>query len=483
MFLRSISTVLFSVLIAVGTANAATFDAALEDALNAARPGETINAYITLADRVDLSKLVREMDRRDLNRAQRHYLVVTELQDRAAETQGALLSSLNARLGTDVAYIKSFWIANAVAIEATPAFIETLRPRTDIASVYLDAPIQLIEPVDASLPIAASAAAGIAPGIQVARAPELWALGIDGTGTLACDQDTGADGTHPAFADRWRGLDGGVDPSAAWFDPVASETFPTDSGSHGTHTLGTILGNGPTGQQIGMAPGAKWIGAKTIDIPGGNIYSDAVAAFQWMADPDGNPVTVEDVPDAVNNSWGIPISICNTDFYDSIDAAEAAGVIVVFAAGNEGPFPKSLRYPANRITTDLNAFAVGALKQGGQEIAGFSSRGPSRCDHQTIKPEVAAVGDNVISSTPERLLRRAERNVDGGAPRHRRRASSPSGLSGSHGGPGQNGALRHGDRPWTRRRRQHLRPRTDRRRRSLLLASRGNDRLRRANFR
>ncbi|MBZ0271616.1 S8 family serine peptidase [bacterium] len=380
---------------------AGEIDEGLAEILASASPAERIPVYITLVDRLDARALDASLTRAGRTRAQRHFEVVTSLQEHAAATQGPLVSALaSAASAGEASPPRAFWIANAVALAATPAVIDAIAARKDVLTVYHDQPIELIEPIEGAGGLTADAAAGIAPGIVNSRAPELWALGIDGTGTLACDQDTGADGAHPAFADRWRGLDGGVTPAEAWFDPVGSETFPTDSGSHGTHTLGTILGDDGAGSQVGMAPGAKWIGAKTIDVPGGNIYSDAVAAFQWMADPDGNPATTDDVPDVVNNSWGIPNPQCKNDFYDSMDAAEAAGVVIVFAAGNEGPIKRSLRSPGNRITTDLNSFAVGALEQGGQKIANFSSRGPSRCDDVTIKPEVSAVGVDVLSSFP-----------------------------------------------------------------------------------
>ena len=135
---------------------------------------------------------------------------------------------------------------------------------------------------------------------------------------------------------------------------------------------------------------------------GVNITTGAVAAFEWFADPDLNPATIDDVPAVVNNSWRLinPFSKCRTEFWAAMDTAEAAGVAVVFAAGNEGPFYSTMNSPPDRITTDINAFAVGALKQDGQNIATFSSRGPSGCDRATIKPEVTAVGKDVRSSVP-----------------------------------------------------------------------------------
>ena len=386
------------------SAGAVYLDPNLDDELIAANPEDQINVYVILSKQVDLKAIDAIATKGNWNMAKRHELVISSLQKMAAETQGELLTALNsAKASAQVTKIKPFWITNSIAITANPEFIYTLLERKDLMSVYLDPAIELIEPVGEPVPSSASEGKGVEGGITSSRAPELWAMGIDGTGTLACDQDTGAQGSHAAFSSRWRGLDGGVTPAEAWFDPVYGQTFPTDSGIHGTHTLGTIVGDDGGANQIGMAPGAKWIGAKTIDTPGGDIFTDAVAAFQWSADPDGNPATTDDVPDVVNNSWGLHQGYwgeCRTDFNASIDSAEAAGVVVVFAAGNEGSGAETLRSPANRIATELSVFSVGALNQDNATAAYFSSRGPSDCDGSTIKPEVAAVGVDVRSSVP-----------------------------------------------------------------------------------
>jgi len=85
-------------------------------------------------------------------------------------------------------------------------------------------------------------------------------------------------------------------------------------------------------------------------------------------------------------------------FWNAIDNCEYSGVAVVFAAGNEGT--RGLRTPGDRITNSVSTFSVGALKADQQTIASFSSRGPSKCDNQTIKPEICAHGESVRSSLP-----------------------------------------------------------------------------------
>ena len=165
--------------------------------------------------------------------------------------------------------------------------------------------------------------------------------------------------------------------------------------------MGTMTGLGATtGDTIGVAFGAQWIAARAI-VSGGN----ANLAFQWLADPDGDPNTIDDVPDVISNSWGYHDFSCPQYQWYQIDNCEAAGIVVVFAAGNRSsgdPYPESMWAPASRITTEYNTFSVGAVNGNSDNfpIADFSARGPSQCDHLTIKPEVVAPGVNVRSSVP-----------------------------------------------------------------------------------
>jgi hypothetical protein len=134
--------------------------------------------------------------------------------------------------------------------------------------------------------------------------------------------------------------------------------------------------------------------------PLGATISDILDAFEWALDPDGDPNTTDDVPDVILNSWGIPEGLfapCDETFHIVTDNVEAAGIVTIFAAGNEGPDPSTIRNPADRASTPINSFAVGAVDNN-KVVAGFSSRGPSSCDPTEIKPEVVAPGIGVRSS-------------------------------------------------------------------------------------
>ncbi len=365
-----------------------------------------VSAIVTFSDRVDVQDFDPASRSAGLDRAGRHEMVVRTLQRIARSSQGPVIALLERGMKTGiVGSYRRFWITNAVAVQCLPRVLFELESRFDVGMITPDEPIHLVEPVErggARVP----GRGEIEPGIRAINAHLLWAQGVTGEGRLACNFDSGVDVEHPALGDRWRGWDPDVTPEEAWFDPVTQTEIPFDDSHHGTHTMGTMVGVDPsTGDSIGVAPEAQWIAAGVIDrVDIETTIQDALAAFEWAADPDGDPETVDDVPDVVSNSWGISPSLhgvpeCDETFWDAIDAAEAAGVVVVFSAGNEGGHGSmSLRTPANRVTSDVNAFSVGALLEDQTNIAPYSSRGPSQCDSVTIKPEVVVQGSGVRSA-------------------------------------------------------------------------------------
>lgn len=369
-------------------------------------PRERVSAIAHLSERIDLEALEDSLAAARADRRSWHETVVRRLKWKALSTQAPVLAYLKTEMERGrVDGFKGFWISNSVVVECEPAVLFELEDRFDVENIYPDERLFLIEPVETGQAVTTSRGE-IEPGIRAINAHLLWAQGVTGWGRLACNLDTGVDGNHVALASRWRGLDEGVSPDEAWFDPVTETDFPFDSRFHGTHTMGTMVGIDPVmGDSIGVAPEAKWIAAAVIDrIDIETTIEDALAALQWVADPDGDPETVDDVPDVANNSWGISpifhdVQPCDETFWDAIDGAEAAGVVIIFGAGNEGERgPMTLRTPADRNTSDVNAFSVGALLEDQINIAPYSSRGPSSCDSLTFKPEVVAQGSYVRSA-------------------------------------------------------------------------------------
>jgi bacillopeptidase F len=410
------STLMAVVLLSLlaGGAAAGTIAPDLSALLDTMADTDYVPAIVMVRDPVDLEALNRELDGMHADRAYRHQRVVLALRRRAEETQGDLLAFLGRESAAGRARsVRGLWISNIVIVEAQKEVLMRLADRSDVGEIYYDYRIEPIRPVSVGK-ADESLLASIEEGLQRINAPAAWNRGYTGAGRLVSHLDTGVDGNHPALSSRWRGTHA---PSAeCWYDPVTNTTFPWDSGVHGTHTMGTTCGyNVSTDDHIGVAYEAEWIAASVIDrvnIP--TTMADALTAFQWTADPDGDPFTIDDVPDVSSNSWGIsPIwhssylnGPCDQYFWNVLDGCEAAGVVVVYAAGNEGNDPpNSIRNPSNRAVDPYNSFCVGAIdgaNYGNNPAAGFSSRGPvpSDCGSYTTKPEVAAPGVSVRSSWP-----------------------------------------------------------------------------------
>lgn len=159
--------------------------------------------------------------------------------------------------------------------------------------------------------------------------------------------------------------------------------------------MGTIVGGEPDGSnQIGVAPGAKWIAVKAFSAAGGTDV-DLLQAGEWILAPkdsEGNPHP-ELAPDIVNNSWGGGPGF-DEWYRPMVQNWRAADIFPVFAAGNSGENgPGSISNPSNYP----ESFAVGATDSN-NKLAYFSSRGPGPYDES--KPNVSAPGANIRSATP-----------------------------------------------------------------------------------
>lgn len=331
-------------------------------------PSDEVPVIVYLSAKVD-HRLFRQADR-----SKRDTRLVKALRENAAAKQAThrvFLQNQGARR------LRDLWLVNGLAVTAKASVIRKLAARPGVESIRLDSTLQA--PVTTY-----GSAAPPEWNLNMVHAPDLWALGYNGTGVVVANMDTGVDYAHPDLSAKWRG--GGN----SWYDPHGEHATPHDNSGHGTQTMAIMVGGAAGGTAIGMAPGARWIAAKLYNDAGVASYSDIHLAFQWLLDPDGDLNTV-DAPDVVNASWGLvgTAGLCITEFSADINALKIAGIAVAFAAGNDGPAPLTSLSPANNV----QGFAAGAI-DATQGIASFSSRGQSACDG-TVYPKLVVPGVNI----------------------------------------------------------------------------------------
>lgn len=377
--LSTVFATLLPLLLLSGVAWAQKVHPKVEDELKALPPGGKLSVIVVLSDRTDLNAVLQKAGKK---RSDRRRAVIEALKKKAAATQPPILALLT-RWKTEgrVDRFHPFWIINGFEVTGTASVIRQLAAMREVLTIEPN----LVVSVPPLAPAAAEAPAATSEwNIAKIRAPEVWALGFQGQGTVVGGIDTGVLLTHPDLESRWRGG------SNSWLDVINGRDTPYDDNGHGTHTIGTAVGGSAGGTNIGVAPGAAWIACKFLRSSGSGTFFGAFLCMQWMLDPDDNPAT-DDAPDVVNNSWGTSPG-CFLVVDDVVRAWRAAGIVPVFAAGNSGPGAETGGTPA----VYPESFAVGATDVN-DVIVDFSSRGPSSCDN-TIFPEVSAPGRRVKSA-------------------------------------------------------------------------------------
>ena len=313
--------------------------------------------------------------------------IVEILQTRAALTQqefAPLIETLSSQ-GHILSY-STLWLPNAFVITGDLEALKALASEPGIKRLRLDHQIHIGE---SPLSAVHHPLSEIPWNISKIEADRAWnAFGITGQGVVVANIDTGVDWLHPALQTSYRGYNpkGLPQHEGNWFDATGQGAlYPVDGHGHGTHTMGTILGQGG----IGVAPGARWIAVRAFNTQGVGYESWIHSAFQWILAPDGDPALA---PDVVNNSWGSQ-EPASEIFRPDIQALRAAGIVPVFSAGNNGPNPGTISSPASLP----EAFAVGATDSD-DEVADFSGRGPSPWGQ--VKPDVVAPGVSIYSALP-----------------------------------------------------------------------------------
>jgi subtilisin family serine protease len=314
--------------------------------------------------------------------AERGRVVMERLQQTAADSQAEAIAAAEA---AGARYI-SLWISNSLVFAGMPELGPELAVLPGVTKVWQEETPSGIDDPESSSPPFPEPGDG---GWEVAAlgVPELHAEGIDGSGITIGIIDTGVAFQHEALASGYRGRDG--DHDYDWWSPLRTyREEPVDLAGHGTAVAGLAVGD-----VIGVATGADWIAGIACS-EGGCPLSGVVHAMQFML----APTTVDERdprpdlrPQVVNSSWVRASD--DEPMRRASKALTAAGIVEVYAAGNDGPACDT----ASPVGHGDNTFiSVGATREDGS-LADFSSRGPAT-DGGTA-PDVVAPGDNVVTAT------------------------------------------------------------------------------------
>ncbi|MEM3609578.1 MAG: S8 family serine peptidase, partial [Candidatus Anstonellales archaeon] len=234
---------------------------------------------------------------------------------------------------------------------------------------------------------------------SIIKAKEVWNL-FNGSGIKVAVVDTGIDNgnlssLHPDLRGRIINL-------TDYTETDESDGIAEDPLGHGTHVAGIIAGSGNAsdGNYTGVAPSSFLVIQR--------VFNDL--GF-WEA-PENLTILFNDSKNLgaqiVSNSWGLRWSWGEyTDFdKEADDVVKNYSLIVIFSAGNDGPYMESTLSPSNAKNVisvgasennkTLNATYGGSYCDNPNEVASFSSRGPT--NDKRVKPDLVAPGTAILST-------------------------------------------------------------------------------------
>ena len=371
------SVVLFGALLfgAYGAQAADVVTPRLAERMAQAGPDQLIRINIIMQRQADLAQL--RAATKGLSKAQKRQLVIDRLSELAADSQAGLLSLLEkAQSQGKVQRLGSLWLGNTVCCSATKQIIDQVTAMDGIRSIDWDKFEKVLHDTKRDLqkpsvfqrlrrekavvasemsnihlnmtePGAKSGSKEIIWNITKINADSVWGLGYTGDGIIVGALDTGVNYNHLDLQDHmWDGSAFGLYNHG--YDFINGDVDPMDddyvSPGHGTHTAGTIAGDGTAGSQVGVAPDAIIIACKIWDAAGYGTQSAAWYAMQYCLTWGADLLSM-------SGGWSHQTSdMCS--WREKCDMLLAAGVIFVTSAGNGNPNPPPDHLPVpNDIST------------------------------------------------------------------------------------------------------------------------------------
>ena len=215
---------------------------------------------------------------------------------------------------------------------------------------------------------------------------ECWREGYTGRGIGVAVLDTGIF-PHEDFGGR----------IAAFADFVQKNPEPYDDNGHGTHIAGIIGGAGTAsrGGYSGVAPECSLICAKVLDKRGNGYASDVLSGLRWIrGNRERYGIRIVNVSVGAFSGRG---SGENSALVKGVNAAWDDGLVVVVAAGNNGPGRMTITTPgiSRKVITVGCSDDHREVNVMGSRMVDYSGRGPTAAC--VCKPDLVAPGCSIIS--------------------------------------------------------------------------------------
>jgi subtilisin family serine protease len=419
-----------------GNSQAAKIDPELAAAMASKSDHAQFPVLMIYDDPHNADDLLMELDRLSPKKRRKKVLEILKKKGRKTQTN-AMVILRNIGHQPNISQVKQLYLANAISFEATAGVVQALATLSDSATLYLDKNYDLTAGTSRGVvaPTNKAARADTAWSVNYINAGRVWSdLGYTGSGIVVGHIDSGIDLDHPDLVNQlWinageipgNGIDddlnGFIDDVNGW-DFGDNDSNPNDDGAspgHGTHTAGTVAGDGSNGTLTGVAPGAKLMACKAFDSSGSGSLGMIWAAEQYCVENGARVITM-----SLGIKGELPAVYMRNERVNCANIRDA-GVTLFNSAGNEHyqyspPIECGMtaRVPApwNALTTTPGnlggVIAVGGTGYNNDLLYSSSSRGPAKWDDVDpyndwpynpgdglLKPDVSAPGTNVNSTT------------------------------------------------------------------------------------
>ena len=322
----------------------------LREALAAKTDGDPVRVLWLLDDRPDMAALDADLSGADYRA--RRAAVIDALRADFDRFHAPVLAKLETASVGRVEQVRPLLVANAINFRADAAALAALEADKALPGVlHFDRafdPVALTLSERATKPAADAVADATAKGnawsIEWIDAPYAWSMGFTGSGILVGHIDSGVYVTHPDIANNlWtnsgeiagNGID---DDGNGYVDDIHGYDFGDDDGNpnddsaspgHGTHTAGTVCGDGTGGTNTGVAPDAQIMSCKAMDSTGSGTLGMIWGGYDYLLINGARVITM-----SLGVPGDLPASYMRAE-RESMNVLRTAGILMFNSAGNE----------------------------------------------------------------------------------------------------------------------------------------------------